>query len=120
MPRRADDQGGFDRPQDLPDRPARRQRAPDEEGQGRLREGARRLPPQCRAEYRERPGAGGSRRHAPGAVAAALEARPQLASAFLARLASSVPNSFDTCGPSIPPITPPSGPFASTCWLTVV
>ena len=37
--------------------------------------------------------------------------------AFLARFVSKVPNSFETCGPSIPPRIPPNGPLTSTVWL---
>src|SRR3989440_2510752 len=35
-------------------------------------------------------------------------------------LASRVPNSFETCGPSIPPMMGPSGPPTSTVWLIFV
>src|SRR5207237_8389801 len=41
-------------------------------------------------------------------------------SAFRARLASRIPNSFETCGPSIPPMMGPSGPPTSTVWLIFV
>src|SRR5207237_2752399 len=40
-------------------------------------------------------------------------------SALLARLLSNVPNSLETCGPSTPPRTGPSGPFTSTVWLSL-
>src|SRR5437879_7922385 len=45
--------------------------------------------------------------------------RPYAPSALLARLLSNVPNSLETCGPSTPPRTGPSGPFTSTVWLTL-
>ena len=59
-----------------------------------------------RTEPGQPPGAGRGGRCSRRPVAALAGAR-QLASALFARFSSRVPNSLDTCGPIIPPITGP-------------